>query len=77
LIQLQGANHFSVLQPQDGLWPRADEDFEAGITPEQAEEFIGTAAGLFLNRHLRNDLSAGEDLKSLVESTSFVKARST
>jgi predicted dienelactone hydrolase len=77
LIQLQGANHFSVLQPQDGLWPRADEDFEAGITPEQAEEFIGAAAGLFLNRHLRNDLSAGEDLKSLVESTSFVKARST
>ena len=77
LIELEGATHFSVLQPQDGLWPRADEDQVAGITPEQTEDFIGVAAGLFFRQHLRGDRSAAQALTELVASTAFAQGRSS
>ncbi len=75
LVDLQGANHFSVLQPQDGLWPRADEDWTSEVSAEQVEALIGEAAALFLTHHLRADSVAGEQLAHLLTQTSWVTAR--
>jgi dienelactone hydrolase len=75
VVELQGANHFSVLQPQDGLWPRADEDMTSEVTADQVEALIGEAATLFLANQLRGDAAAGEQLASLLSQTSWVSAR--
>ena len=76
LLEIEGANHFSVLQPQDGLWPRADEDWEATLSAEEAEDFMGEAIGLFLQQHLRADESAAAPLAALIDATTFVTAQS-
>jgi len=76
LVALDGANHFSVLQPQDQMWPRADEDWEATISAEVTEDFMGAAICLFLRQHLQRDVGAASELSALIEATPFVTAQS-
>jgi dienelactone hydrolase len=74
-IELDGANHFSILQPQDFFWPRADEDWDATLDPATTERFIEEAVGLFLRQHLRADDAAGTALTAFIGDASFVNAK--
>lgn len=68
LVELAGANHFAIGEPEDPTASRGFLDGHARIDPGESRETLGMLVSTFLRAHLAQDSSADEALARLVAS---------
>jgi pimeloyl-ACP methyl ester carboxylesterase len=68
LLILEGANHFSVVDPFDATTGRSFLDFPATQPQEQLRNLMAETIGLFIDAHVRSQTTAVEALNQLVAS---------
>jgi len=69
LLLLEGANHFSVADPFDSTTGRPFLDFPATQPEDQLRNLMAEAIGLFIDAHVRSQITALDALNQLLNST--------
>jgi dienelactone hydrolase len=66
LVELAGANHFAIGEPEDPTASRGFLDGHAQVDPGESRETLGTFVSTFLRAHLKGEPTAVEELRRLV-----------
>ncbi|MCA1995585.1 MAG: dienelactone hydrolase [Coleofasciculus sp. S288] len=69
LVFLEGANHFSIANPQDPTTGRPFLDFPATQPEEEFRTLMAEAIGLFIDAHVRNQAEASQALNQLLNAS--------
>jgi hypothetical protein len=68
LLLLEGANHFSVVNPFDATTGRPFLDFPATQPEDHLRDLMAEAIGLFIDAHVRSQPTALDALNQLLNS---------